>query len=66
MLNLEYRAVPSKSRPGMNHTVAIIDWYAPVSCTCEGFKFGIVKANGQPYACTHMKAIWGQRPNQAA
>jgi hypothetical protein len=55
MLYLRYETVDSKSRPGVKHTVTIVDWVRPVACTCEDWKFKIRRI--QPYACIHMKGI---------
>lgn len=61
MLNLRFITVPSSTRANVKHTVAIADW-APVSCTCEGWQFGIRKA--QPYVCKHMRELWKVQPHK--
>lgn len=55
MNEIEYVAVPSRSRAGVMHTVAVFGG-KPAACTCESWKFGILKT--QPYVCIHMTELW--------
>lgn len=52
---IEYVTAPSRSRSKVVHTITVFGG-TPGACTCEVWKFGILKT--QPLVCAHMTELW--------